>query len=286
MLDGCVPSLLNILRIVRVFLLLAWFLPSLAAADDFRFVLLGDRTGEAQPGIYEQVWKNLASEKPAFVVSPGDTIQGLNDATAAEEWRQVRTVLSLYTAIPLYLTPGNHDVWSESSELLFAKNAGHPVHYSFDSGPVHVTVLDNSRGDSLSPDEMAFLERDLQAHADRPVKFIVSHRPSWLFPVLLRSPDFPLHQLAKKYGVQYVIAGHVHQLLHFSLEGVEYVSLPSAGGHLRSTGKYEDGWFFGFTVAEVRKQEAGFAIELKLHPLGGVVTNLSQWGSAGLLGKP
>ena len=57
---------------------------------------------------------------------------------------------------------------------------------------------------------------------------------------------FPLHRLAKKYGVQYVIAGHVHEMLHFTLEGIEYVSMVSSGGHLRASGKYEDGWFFGY----------------------------------------
>ena len=39
--------------------------------------------------------------------------------------------------------------------------------------------------------------------------------------------------MAKQYGVCCVIAGHVHQLIHADLDGVTYVSLPSAGGHLR-----------------------------------------------------
>ena len=37
----------------------AWFLADRAAAqrDSFPFVILGDRTGEEQPGIYERVWR-------------------------------------------------------------------------------------------------------------------------------------------------------------------------------------------------------------------------------------
>ena len=53
-------------------------------------MLLGDRTGEVQPGIYERVWRELAATQPAFVLSTGDTIQGLNDATAEAEWREAR----------------------------------------------------------------------------------------------------------------------------------------------------------------------------------------------------
>ncbi|MES1257151.1 MAG: metallophosphoesterase [Acidobacteriota bacterium] len=257
-----------------------------ASPDDLRFVFLGDRTGEAQPGVYEKIWKALAAEKPAFVVSAGDTIQGLDDAGAESEWRHVESILSPYRAIPLFLAPGNHDIWSEQSERLFVKYAGHPVHYSFDRGPAHFTVLDNSRADVLPAAELAFLEQDLKSHASRPVKFIVSHRPGWIFNVLLRNPDFPLHQLARKYGVQYVIAGHVHQLLHYSLDGVEYLSLPSAGGHLRGSRKYEDGWFFGYTVVDVRKTGDAFRIEPGIHPLGGPVTDLRRWGPAGLIPTP
>ena len=43
------------------------FLTTLRAAD-FHFVILGDRTGETQPGIYEQVWKQTLADHPAFVV--------------------------------------------------------------------------------------------------------------------------------------------------------------------------------------------------------------------------
>ena len=89
---------------------------------------------------------------------------------------------------------------------------------------------------------------------------IFSHRPSWILNVLTRNPDFQLHRLARKYGVHYVIAGHVHEMLHFSLEGVEYVSMVSSGGHLRASGRYEDGWFFGYGRVEVQGGHVTFQI--------------------------
>jgi|SRR5579871_744557 len=262
------------------------------APSAFHFVLLGDRTGEAQPGVYEQIWRQVAAEKPAFVVSVGDTIQGGYDATAAQEWQEVDAIVAPYRTIPLYLTPGNHDIWftagsgvrsaktSPISEELFRKHAGHPPHYSFDYGPIHFTILDNSRSEDLSTEEMGFLRQDLEQHASQPVKFIVSHRPSWLVNAGLGNPAFPLHQLAKQYGVQYVIAGHLHQMIHADLDGVIYVCLPSAGGHLRLSGEYEDGWFFGYTSVDVR----GTHLEFKVHEIQGRVTNWNDWGLAGLSG--
>lgn len=255
----------------------------LHASDSFRFVFLGDRTGETQTGVYERVWQELAEEKPAFVVSVGDTIQGLHDDTAEREWMETKRVLAPYSAFLLYLAPGNHDVWSPWSESLFRKYSGHPLHYGFDYGPAHFTVLNNSRSEGLSPGELSFLEEDLRAHAAQPLKFVVSHRPSWLVNVIVNDADFALHRIAKKYGVQYVIAGHVHEMLHADLEGVTYILLPSAGGGLRSTRKYEDGWFFGYTVGSVTAAGVSFQIKELKSPFGsGRISGLKDWGKSGV----
>ena len=72
----------------------------------------------------------------------------------------------------------------------------------------------------------------------------------------------PLHQLARRYGVRYVIAGHVHQMLHTDLEGVSYVSMASAGAHLRLSGQYDAGWFFGHALVEVGRVVFGVASSL------------------------
>jgi 3',5'-cyclic-AMP phosphodiesterase len=260
-------------------LLGAWLLADRAAAqrDSFPFVILGDRTGEAQPGIYERVWKQTASEQPAFVISVGDSIEGLNDATADAEWRLLEQILTPYRQIPLFLAPGNHDIWSAASQMAFEKHARHAPHYSFDHGQLHVTVLDNSRSDALAAGELAFLEKDLEAHKEQPVKFIVMHRPSWLVDAMFQNPRFALQQLAKKYGVRWVIAGHLHQMLEVELEGVTYLSMASSGGHLRGSGRYEDGWFFGYAVASVRANE----VELRIKELSGRVSAPKDWRKVG-----
>jgi predicted phosphodiesterase len=277
---------------MRRFIFIAAFVAALAgisgAADpgSFQFVILGDRTGETQPGVYERVWKETAADHPAFVVTVGDTIQGLNDATADAEWQEIQRILTPYRRFPLYLAPGNHDIWSARSEALFRKYSGHPVHYSFDYGQAHFTILDNSRSEHFSVEELAFLDKDLQAHAAQPLKFIVSHRPSWIFDVVFNNPHFAVHQLAKKYGVRYVIAGHIHQMLHADLEGVTYLSMASSGGNLRASRKYEDGWFFAHTLVDVRGKEVDFLIiELK-PPYGqGRITRPKDWGKTGLVEK-
>ncbi len=275
------PALPALLVGAALSLAAALFLPAQPAP--LRFVILGDRTGESLPGVYEQVWREVASEHPAFVVSIGDTIQGGSDADAPAEWRAVEQILKPYREIPLYLAAGNHDVWSEASAQLFTKHSGHPLHYSFDSGPVHCTILDNSRSDQLPDSELEFLEQDLKVHAAQPVKFVFSHRPSWLLDVAMQNTASVLARLARQYGVQYVVAGHLHQMLRFSLQNTTYISMPSAGGHLRASEKYEDGWFFGHAVVEVRGQEIAVRIEETAPPYGkGRITAADKWGMTGL----
>jgi 3',5'-cyclic-AMP phosphodiesterase len=277
---GLLPVLMPI-AVLLLFLVRSAATPQL---ESFRFVILGDRTGEARPGVYEQVWQEAAVEDPAFVVTAGDTIEGLNDATAQAEWQALERIVEPYRRYPLYLTPGNHDIWSAASERLFRQHAAHPPHYSFDRGQAHFTILDNSRSDELSAAELTFLEKDLKAHAAQPVKFIFSHRPSWLISVALQNPDFALHQLARQYGVQYVIAGHVHQMLRFNLQGVTYLSMPSSGGKLRASGEYADGWFFGHALVAVRGTDIDFQIEELKPPHGqGQVTKPTDWDMLGLV---
>jgi 3',5'-cyclic-AMP phosphodiesterase len=256
------------------------------AFEAFRFAVLGDRTGEAQPGVFQEALREATAENPALLLSVGDLIQGSDDATAEAEWAALEKILTPFRRYPLYVAPGNHDIWSEKSERLFRKHTGRATHYGFDYGSAHFTVLDNSRSDDFSADEMAFLETDLQTHAAQPVKFIVSHEPSWLINVVLRNTDFALHRLAKKYGVQVVLAGHVHQMLHLDLDGVSYVSMPSSGGHLRLSKKYQDGWFFAYGLVAVSGPTVHFQVEELKPPYGeGRVTTIKDWGLTGLIGR-
>ena len=85
---------------------------------------------------------------------------------------------------------------------------------------------------------------------------------------------------------RYVVAGHIHQMLHLELEGVTYVSMVSSGGHLRASGRYQDGWFFGHALVEVRGQDVAFHVREAGPPNGeSRHTELSDWGMLGLAHK-
>jgi len=251
--------------------------------DDFKFAILGDRTGGAFPGAYQEAWKETAADHPDFVINVGDTIQGGNDETLDSEWQHIQESLVPYRKYKFFFVPGNHDVWSLASAQAFEKYTGRPLHYSFNYGQAHFVVLDNSRSDSLSFEELSFLKRDLEMNQKQKLKFVFFHRPSWILKVVLQNPDFPLHKLALQYGVKYIICGHIHEMLRFELDGVTYLSMASSGGHLREPRTYERGWFFQHTLVTVHEDTAEFQIKELAAPFGqGRATKPEDWSSAGL----
>lgn len=252
--------------------------------EDFRFAILGDRTGEAVPGVYEEAWRETDADHPAFVITVGDTIQGGHDDRAQAEWRSVQRTIARYRKYRIFFVPGNHDVWSPLSAELYERYTQRPLHYSFNYKQAHLTVLNNSETDALSPEEIGYLKSDLQGNANQPLKFVFFHRPSWLLQALLKNPNFPLHQLALQYGVQFIVSGHLHQMLRFELGPVTYISIASSGGHLREPKTYEAGWFFQHTLVTVKGNSAEFAIKEVKPPLGQArASGLKDWGTRSLL---
>jgi Icc protein len=234
--------------------------------NDFRFSILGDRTGDAEPQVYESVWRDVSALHPDFVINVGDTIQGGNDATVEAEWRALRPLWDR-SKLPQFFTPGNHDIWSDISRRIYEKETGHPAFYGFNYQDAHFTVLDNSRTESLSGQQMEFLERDLQQNKGRDPKFVLFHKPFWLIPIKFQSSQFPFHQLIQRYGVRYVISGHGHQYVRGVQDGIVYLEAGSSGGKLKGQG-FAQGWFFGQIFAHVTAANVEMTVKEVGQPQG------------------
>lgn len=255
-----------------------------APGGDFEFAIVGDRTGGAQPGVYEQVWREIAAVRPEFAVTIGDTIEGGHDGTAESEWRRLRPIWLRFHA-PVYFTPGNHDIWSPVSRRIYIEQSGRPAHYSFDHGGAHFTILDNSGSFNLAASEIEFLTTDLERNRGRSLKFVFFHQPFWLLPLKLQNSDFAFHQLMRQFHVQYVIGGHVHQFARMERDGVTYVMAGSAGGHLRGHDPIRDfnaGWFYQWLRVRVAGSRASITIQELGPPFGkGRKIPIEDWGESG-----
>ncbi len=111
--------------------------PVLDDPDDFKFAVMGDRTGSHRPGVWEQSIESVNQLRPAFVMSVGDYIEGYtNDVTALEaEWTAFEQDISAL-AMRFFYVAGNHDISNQAMTDLWETRRG-PRYYHF----VHKDVL-------------------------------------------------------------------------------------------------------------------------------------------------
>jgi len=243
-------------------LLTALGLPAQTPVNNFRFSIIGDRTGSAVPAVYEQVWREVDRLRPDFVLNVGDTIQGRSDATVEAEWQALRPLFHRYRRYPLYFVAGNHDIWSPFSAKIFERETGRPPSYSFRFQNAHFTVLDNSQTADLELKQLEFLESELKANRSRDPKFVFFHKPFWIPFLQFQSGEFPLHRLAREYGVRYVVSGHLHFLLKMERDGVTYLQMGSSGAKIEPD--FEKRAFYQHALVEVR----GGEVRITVHELG------------------
>jgi predicted phosphodiesterase len=232
--------------------------------NNFRFAILGDRTGGAQPQIYGRVWREVDLFHPDFVINVGDTIQGRQDESALAQWTELRPIWARYSHYPLYFTPGNHDVWSDFSRDLYEQESKRKAFYSFNYEDSHFTVLDTSITRELTDEQLQFLEQDLKTHQERDPKFVFFHHPSWIRQID-EGQDFKLHQLAKTYGVDYVVSGHGHVFVKRVHEGIVYMEVGSSGGQMtaplvRGEG-FRDGRFYHWVWGDVKGSKVSLSVK-------------------------
>jgi len=93
-----------------------------APADDggpLRFVVIGDNTGVARPGVFDQAMRQIGWLEPDFILSVGDLIEGYSEdrTEIARQWAAIDAAIAR-SGRPFLFTPGNHDV--DNAETLDA----------------------------------------------------------------------------------------------------------------------------------------------------------------------
>ncbi|SYZ72518.1 hypothetical protein TRIP_C20633 [Candidatus Zixiibacteriota bacterium] len=197
-----------------------------------RFAVIGDRTGGHVAGIYEEIIKEVERLRPDFCITVGDHIEGYSTDTAVleSEWREYLEIVKPLT-MPLYLTPGNHDITYDTALATYEKYAGKPYR-SFDAEGLHFVILDNSRWETvqtLPGEQIDWLISDLSRNKGAKGTFVFYHKPFWYSGVARQLPD-TLHNIFKKFGVTAVFSGHFHIYYSGRYDGILYTDVGSSGG--------------------------------------------------------
>lgn len=197
-----------------------------------RFAILGDRTGGHVPGVYGDHVGEVERMRPDFVMTVGDMIEGYTSDSVIlnQEWHEYDSIVS-GLSMPVYYTPGNHDITFDEMLEFYRKCFGEP-YYSFDRRGLHFIVLDNSRqdvGELIPEEQLQWLVEDLDENRDAAYTLVFFHKPYWFEHVARNRPD-SMHAIFKEYGVDAVFSGHFHTYFYGQYDGIKYISVGSSGG--------------------------------------------------------
>ncbi len=98
---------------------------------DFRFVVVGDRTGGHRPGIFDRAMDQVNYLQPEFVMGVGDLIEGYTEDLAQldHEWSEVERMIAKLDA-PFFYVVGNHDMGNNVMTKVWAERRG-SAYYHF-----------------------------------------------------------------------------------------------------------------------------------------------------------
>ena len=176
--------------------------------DRITFIAYGDT--RTNPAAHRSVAACFSRHEPLFILHDGDLV---TSGKALELWGpQFFTPLAdVIDHVPIMAALGNHEGGAENL-LRFFDQPGGRTWYSFDCGPVHVTVLDDQQ---TKPENVHWLDQDLAA-AKAPWKIAMYHAPTFNLEGhksdAVRTTFLPVFE---KYGVDVVVAGHSHTYERF-----------------------------------------------------------------------
>jgi 3',5'-cyclic-AMP phosphodiesterase len=188
-------------------------------AGDFTFLAFGD-IQDGLPRFGEMVERLDAEPGADFVLVLGD----LTDLSQEDEFDDVEAQLSRLR-VPVYATPGNHDVLRSDA---FQQRYGR-ASYSFTHRGARFTALDSSAAE-LDEGVWRWLEGWL-AQGEGQVHVAFTHIPA-LETLGIRSGQWNSRReawrfvsLAERYGVDTLLFGHIHSYAAYSLGSVPaYIS--------------------------------------------------------------
>ena len=174
-------------------------------------------------------------QQPDAVVITGD----LTDFGQAPEYDHLRELLAPLP-MPVYLMPGNHDARSQMrrsfADHSYLGSSGF-MQFSVPVGDLQLIALDTvNTGASagfLCAERLAWLEKELRTHANRPVIIAMHHPP---FQTLIGHMDAigllqgaaELEALVTQYpNVERVICGHLHRSIQVRFGGSIAATAPS-----------------------------------------------------------
>ncbi|WHY21537.1 metallophosphoesterase family protein [Paenibacillus sp. G2S3] len=251
-----------------------------AGLDSVTFINVADSQGETSNDF--KLWGKTLSKafqtfpEAKFIVHNGDLTENPEDSAGWDQF--FGNVQGLISEIPLMPVTGNHDeVDDDAADFTShfnlpdngAKGSIAGTSYSFDYGPVHVSVLNT---ESNLKKQAEWLKQDLKS-TDKEWKIVAMHRPAYGGNSYKKVEDWT--DIFDAYEVDLVLQGHNHEYSRSyplragkivpegenpvgAKRGTVYVVTNASGGKFNE--KKEDQFYHAVHFQNYRQMFAGISV--------------------------
>lgn len=221
--------------------------------QSFRFVILADRTGGEQRGVFDKAIGFINTEKADFVISIGDMIDGYTQdkINLDKQWDNFNSSILAIQA-PFFYAAGNHDISNTVMETYWLEKFGY-TYYHFSIGDNLFLVLntENEGDGNISKTQADYFLDVLEKQASGKKVFVFMHRPLWQQKNM--NGYAPINMALKKYDAT-VFCGHEHWYLKEVIDGIPHYMLATLGGGSDLRG-VSLGEFHHYMVVDVNKED-------------------------------
>ncbi|MFH1393860.1 MAG: metallophosphoesterase family protein [Candidatus Micrarchaeota archaeon] len=234
-------------------------------ADSLTFYAYGDtRTNPgAQDAVLGQLLADMMQDqgrRQTIALHAGDYVTfGLDEAHWDDEFfsRKRPNIQEFLSVMPMMGAIGDHENFDNGEYvadvpdegMLFRKYWPNPLfaeeghfYYSFDYGPLHVTVIDQYTANySNGSAQYDWIVDDIRG-TDRPWKVVMFHQPGYSAYGIPGPNVYPhddnevvqqdLHPVFLENGVKVVVQGHNHYYARAEVDGIQYLTLGGGGAPL------------------------------------------------------
>ncbi|MFF2482710.1 metallophosphoesterase family protein [Paenibacillus sp. NPDC058071] len=171
--------------------------PSEWAAEDFSFVVLGDRCGMATAGVFENALEIVKDLKPDFVLSVGDLIEGYwreaQDAIA--EWEYIDAKIEAAN-LPFFHVVGNHDYGNQMMRDVWRDRKGFE-YYAFRTGDILFLVLNTEDPPNEFSDDFIDIIKKATANVQNEPERMSEHMQAFYDDIVSRMSPEQLKEMGR-----------------------------------------------------------------------------------------